>query len=425
LAEALALLRQQIGSKRATVAAAIPTCWCHCRMVAFPYRAPTRVAKTLRYALETRLPRPGEEYVIEPLAEWQPAGVGGTRTLVAACQNTSVQRVVSILQQAGLDPCIIQPSILAVARFLRTQQHPSATTRLVLRVTRQAAEVALDEHSGVIACRTIVAPGLPNGDTGKVAEKLAAQVIFAVKSWELERPLQGWEQTVVLCSPEMRDAFIRALRFRLNFSGEVLAGADGDERWAAAWGVATEAVLRRHRAPNLRQGTCAYLPYARRRERMGAAAVVLLAAIGVTAVIGAARAIGAEKQALHRLMEQQRKTFSQVVSSSRVPPSVDAMEAALLKARKEYRAAGEAISALGVWHEVVSLVPANSEISFDEIDISPRRVRLRGRAPRADMVWSFHERLRSSVLFSPNSPVVTRGGERSAVAFEMELRYRQ
>ena len=178
-AEAISTLMRQIGAEDAAVAVAVPSSWCFYREVAFPYRAARRVESTLTYALEGRLPGKVEGYVIEPLTDIHPAGAAGAQLLVAACPSDRLKDLLAEFRSAGIDPCIVQPAVVSLARVL-----PGGEETLLVRLAGNELEVAFLRNGEVLACEVIQWAAAQSSEVPD-ARVLAGKVRSAVRAYEV------------------------------------------------------------------------------------------------------------------------------------------------------------------------------------------------------------------------------------------------
>jgi len=417
LAGPLAELASSLGPGRATAAVAVPSGWCSYRMVRFPFRSAARVEGALRYALDTRLPQDVETYVVEPLTGIMSAGKTGARVHVAACPADRLERLLGALRNAGLDPCVVQPAVAAAGRWVRAVLPPSTEPLLAIRCAAGECEVTVLRKGEVLACRVL---RVSNLDPAGVADRIR----FALRSLTLCEGVGGYGRVLMLGAQPA--GLADALEREIGRPVERSPGSAGP--FAVACGAAMEAALGRRATVNLRQGTYAYPPYARGRQRRMAAALALLAATG--GLLGARTAldIAAVRAEMVRLQARQAELFRQVVGSDTVRPNLEAMKARLeeMRGRAAESGAGRFTSCLRRWVDLMRMLPESSGVELDRIDINPRRIAVTARVPDAATAWQFHRRLQRSGPFLPEVPRLERTGDRPdrPYTLTMDLRYR-
>ena len=185
LSEPLGRLVRQVNPAKGRVAVAIPSSWCHFRAVAFPYRTPSRVEGTLQYALEGRLPGPVEAFVIEPVTGILPSGAAGSRLLLAAFPKDRMRSLLAALGASGVEPCVVQPSIVALAHYLHTTAALAPDrVALLLHLEGAACDVALVRDGEVVACEAVRLGSLDPRSPAD-AEAVAGRIRFVVRAFEV------------------------------------------------------------------------------------------------------------------------------------------------------------------------------------------------------------------------------------------------
>lgn len=424
LSASLSQLLSQVKAEKPTVAVAVPSAWCAFREAPFPYRSSSRVVGTLRYALEGRLPGPVEDYVIEPVSDIIPAGDKGARVLLAACPTACVEAVINACRRAGVEPCIIQPAAVSLARYLDIATPKEATRdALLIRIMHGVCELALLREGEPASCHVARLGDLDPGSPAHV-EPIAERIRFAWRACHVGERTPDQTRVLLLAPPETGEAFVAALHEKLGLPVEMLVREAAEGSWAGAWGVAVEAAQRKHAAPNLRRGPYAYLPYARRVERKAVAALLLAIAIvwvlGVHTWRGAWRA----RRELAQKKEEQRELFLRVTGLQSGPPVIRLMRSAL----KDEAAGAErtqATSCLSRWQALTALNPERFGIRIHQITIDQRMMTLSGKVSDSANVWTFRESVeRSSDQFLPESPEVTSDRGKGTHTFTMKLKYR-
>ena len=425
LADAVARLIEELDPGRFAPAVAIPSAWCSYRVVSFPYRSASRVEGTLRYSLEGRLVGPIEEYVIEPVSSISPVGAGGARVLVAACPVERLKAVLGAFASTGVEPCIVQPAVISLARYVGSMDSQNVTRNtLLIRFEGGVCEVVLLSGGGPVAC-DIVRLGHLNPANPQDADVIARKVRFAVGAWEIGA---GWPEyeRVMLIAPGMRDDSIaESLEQHLSAPVEKFSSTAQDGLWAAACGAAADAARRKHAAPNLRRAEFAYRPYAGRLERRFVASLALAVGIMCVLAVRAVLGIGGTGQQLRDIQHRQSKVFEALGESGY--PSIRKAKAALAALKEKVGLAGESrlVSGLARWKELMDLTPDKDKIRFRKIDISPRRLSVEAEVSDDDIATEFKERLGQSKMFEPEpftlDPNPHGGG--STYIMKMDVRY--
>jgi len=417
-AEAISTLMRQIGAEDAAVAVAIPSSWCFYRDVSFPYRAARRVESTLTYALEGRLPGKVEGYVIEPLTDIHDAGSAGAQLLVAACPSERLKDLLTEFRSAGVEPCIIQPAVVSVARVV-----PGGEETLLVRLAGNELEVAFLLDGEVIACE-VIQWAAPHSRDLPDARVLAGKVRSAVRAYEVSHGASSFQRIALLAPQSIRAALSAELQSMLGLPAVPAGDAADDAPCPAALGAAAEAEERKHLAVNLRAGEFAYPPYARRIERRVVAALAL--ATAVVALLGV--------HLLRRTLDLQRTIAADSareaalfteITGIRGVPNIKVSEATVAAARKESTRTDRLrmVSCLTRWADLMKLVPANISVTLDRLDIGQDRIAITGRGKDNDAIFAFRTSVVASNVFQLES-FATRNPASSEPTFTMELRYR-
>ncbi len=423
LAAPLAELLAQLRPGKASIAVAVPSAWCFYRVVSFPYRSASRLGGTLQYALDTRLPGAVETYVVEPLTGVMPAGAAGSRVNVAACPVERLKTLLAAFRKAHAEPAIVQPAVASVARRLRAVSPGSAGTALTLRLSPAQCEIALVRDGEVVACR-VLRLGCLDPAVADDSDAIAQRIRFTMRTFEACEGMGGYHRVFLLGL--ICPALAETLERELGRAVETPPAQEGP--FFAARGAAMEAAAGRRAAVNLRRGTYAYPRYARRTERRIAAALALLIGMGAMLGVKTGRDIAAARQDLESYRTKEATLFSQVVSAEGIPPTLEAMKATLVTAKREAKRTGPggATSCLRRWVDLMNLLPEDSGIEFDVIDINQRRIDVTAKVPKASSDSEFRSRLENSRLFSLEDRSLRRkpGSKDRAYTLEMELRYK-
>ena len=419
LSDALGGLMERIKTSKLTCGVAVPTSWCRFRVASFPYRSSSRIARTLDYALEDRLPRPTGEYAIAPMRPIVRAGDRGARVLAAACDADRVRAVLQAFGNVGLEPCILQPAAVALAGYLdATSARASENGTLVVRLGDTSGEIAVVRDGEVIACQAL---RIGSQDADEIAER----VRLALYAGQMADGETLPKSAVILAQENQRKALSQPLRHHLGV--DILDGpeADSDGASAAAWGVAAQAAASAETAPNLRAGAFAYPPSARRPKRLFAAVLALCAAAVGLGAVYTARLAAARMSSLGSLQRQEKQVFEEVTGLRGRTPTLAHLRSAVVQAKKEAeRPRRDQIrSCLRSWTELMGLVPKRSGITFKLIDIDQQRIVIEGWAPIRERALRFRQRLAASKVFLPDARFTTQSREGRSITFTMELRY--
>jgi len=418
LSPALSGLLARLGVRTRKVALAIPSHWCSYRKVAFPYRNAARVEGTLHYALENRLAAPVEACIIEPLAELLPSGEKGSRTLVSACPVKTVSAVIEACREAGLEPIVIQPAVLAASRYLRARVGTPHARALIVRVDGEFCDVAWMDGGSL---RAVQALGIPSSN----AEAVAASLCLAVRACEVSDGRESFDHAFLVSGDGNDTPLAEALQEALDVSVTVVEGEGTEPAFAAARGVAAAAQKDGHLAANLRRGPCAYKRYARRTDWKVAAALLIATGISLVFAAMALRGIRRVGDALARSKTTQAEMFAEVTGQAGTP-ALRPMHAALAELQREADRAGgaEVVSCLQQWYEIKKHVPPSSSIVLETIDIKQGGITLKARAADRSDRRRFEKRLDASGVFVSDGVTGTGNRPGGGVSFTIELRYR-
>jgi len=423
LADAMTELARKIGDPKAHIAVASPSATCLFRVASFPYRSDGRIMKTLRYAMENRVPGPVEEYILEPVSDTTVAGNLGARLTVAACPAQEVGRTLAAFRNAGVDPCIIQPAIVSLVRYVALGEASARQSKLlIVRVGAKACELAWVDHGELRACQTIRLSQGNNGES-QDAEVVGDKIAFAVRAYQVSDGSADFERVLIVGSSHAGGSLTEALKARLDTPVSEVSSPLVEGPFAAAWGVAAEAATRKHRAPTLRRGQHAYRPFALRLERRIAAALVLGIAILCMLGIRTLQEMPGARQDLARVKSEQGILFERMGVASGSPYEADAVLARTRKAAQDADR-NRMVSCIERWRALKELAPAMALMTFEEIDINQTRTMVSVMARDAPVAAQFRERIRTSETFVPDPYFKQKTVAGKGVSLEMELRYR-
>ena len=427
LTAAIRLLFKELSADRPTVAVAIPSAWCAYRVASFPYRAPTRVEGTLRYALEGRLPQPIESYVTEPLTDILPAGADGARLLVAACPSDRMRLLLDAFHAVGVEPCIVQPAAVSLARAA-LRRSADATGQgggtWLVRLAGSDCEAVLACDGAVRACHVLRVGGL-SLERAEDVKKIAQRLRFIVRANRLGEAASDYDRVALLARPEVNGSLAESLERHLGTPVSAPAAGGPDSKWAVVCDMAAQAAKRRHSAVNLRRGELSYRPFARRAERRIVAALAL--AVAIVCMIGGytARRIFQARRDLRDTLVRQRQALAEVSSEVAVPiDDLYDLTAVVANALKEAGAVERTVvvSCIPRWWDVMHL--ATRKVTFDLIDISEKRIKIEAVALDGGAAAAFQRALQSLPGFMPNATSKMVGLPNGRISLKMELRYR-
>jgi len=421
LTKSVRRLIRELQPGKSSVAVAVPSAWCSFRTVSFPYRSPSRVEKTLQYALADRLPNPMESYVIEPAAGMMPSGAQGARLSVAVCPAESVRNLLAALSNAGVEPCIVQPAVVSLARCVQLTLSPEANEAiLVVRAGLDECEIGWMRNGELLACRVLRLPNHGPVESDHV-EVVAEKIVSVIRMNEISDGSVEFKRILVLASGEKDDALAHALEQRLDRRAEILQRDLLDGTWAAAWGVAAEAATRKQTAPNLRRGAHSYRPYARRMEHRIVAALAL--AIGILCLLGVhtVRGLFDARGRLETIRNQQSLVFKAVGGVGK--PSLDQMQSIVAEAENAAEEArrNEIVSCLLPWRELMDLAPEPGRMRFELIDINQSRTSIKAVVHDRVVATDFERRLRRSDMFmsDPHSVLKKSGPQERRLTMDL------
>lgn len=423
LAEPIRLLLQELGAEKATVAVAVPSAWCAYRKASFPYRAAAKIESTLRYTLEGRLPQPIESYVAEPLTDILPTGREGAQILVATCLIDRIRSLIEALRAANLEPCIVQPAAVALARCPAasgTGQKNRGTG--LIRLDGNNCEAMLVCKGETLACYVLRLEDL-NLNHDEDVETLSQRIRFAARADQLGENIPGYDRIVLLAPSETTVALAKSLERHLEAPVEAHASDTPESKWAIACDMAAQAAKQKHTAVNLRRGELAYRPFTRRLERRLVAGLILAVAIAAMIGVYTLRSLsGARREIQHTLACQQALLSERFDTTA----TIHDLEAAVINARKEARAIKRTlmVSCVRRWWNLMTLIPQGSNVRLELVDINQTRIRIKAAARDGDRAAALQRRLQSTPAFMPNPTSKMAKLPNGGVSLEMELRYK-
>ncbi|MCD6415321.1 MAG: hypothetical protein J7M08_01320 [Planctomycetes bacterium] len=402
---------------------AIPSSWCAYRVVSFPYRAPARVEGTFRFALEGRLPAPIESYVAEPVTDIIAAGAQGSRLTACACPVERLELLLEAFRAAGVEPRIVQPSAVCLARYLATRgAGDGGRGGWLIRLDGADCEVVLATEGQVRACYVVSLVDLDLSDPASI-ESASERVGLVARAHQIGDGGAGPEEITLLAPAGLSAALAESLQRHLVAQVRQ-PGADAMEsKWLVAYQAAAQVARRKGSVVNLRRGELAYQSFPGKMQRRAALALALALAtvcmMGLYTVRGLAEAHRQIAQALVR----QRAVAQEVCGA---PSSVYALEAAVADARKEAQAVERAgvVSCIERWRDLMLRVPPALGVNFELLDIDQTRIRIKAVAPDSKRAEEFERRLRGSPVFVPSATSKMSRLSTGGISIETELRYR-
>ncbi len=411
LSEPLGRLMDDVGRGRHSAAVAVPSSWCFCRVVSFPFRSGSRVEKTLHYSLEGRVPGAIEDYVVEPLGGIAPTGSGGARMLVSACRKQDLRSVLDGLRAAGIDPCVVQPALVAGTRPL-WDESPDATW--LIRLDGDQCEAVLVREGRPLTCHVQWVGDVGRGGDG--LREVCERIRRGLRSAQLANGEGNSGQILLSAAGDSAQALAGPLEECMGMPVSVLT----DDRWMVPRRLAQVAAKERETAVNLRRGELAYKAFARQVERRAAVALALAVLMVCLLGVYTVREMLTARRALARTRRRQQEVMSGV------GPEVSSyarLEAAVTRARIEAAAAERAmtVSCLERWSDLVSALPQDADVSFELLDVNQQRIRLKATSPpQVDL----DRILRSAEGFRPSGEIDTTMLESGRARVDVTLQYR-
>ena len=374
LSEPLRRLLDEVGRGRHSVAVAVPSAWCLYRVVSFPFRSRSRVEKTLHYSLEGRLPGAIEEYVVEPLGPIVPWGAEGSRMLVSACPRERIRCLLDAFQAAGVDPCVVQPALVAATQPLWNAQPGQSW---LLRLDGDHCEAVLVRDGRPLTCQVQWLGGARAAGDG--VREICDRTRLALRSARLTYGGEQADRVVLIRSDSMAD-LAAPLQESLGMAVERAEKMPADGALPVPRRMAQVAAKEKETAVNLRRGELAHQAFARQVERLAAVALALLILIVCLVGVYTVRQMLDAGRRIEALEESRRAALS------RVGPEVTTyarLNAAVEQARRDALAAEETmtVSCLQRWHDLVSALE-QADVDFELLDINQQRVRLKAVAPQ-------------------------------------------
>jgi len=422
LADPLRRLRDELGVTSAPLAVAVPTSWCLYRTVRFPYRAVGRIRGTLRYALEGRVPGEIDDYVIEPLTPPVPTGKRGAWLLVGACRIARLRALLSAFDEAGMEPCVIQPAAFALARRLSSARSGAGAERIwVLRADESECDLLLLQGGCLAASHVVGVRGLAPGgrdESGEIAQRIAR----VIRAERLTGGAASSERLLVLPGRVALDGLVERLQRDAGLSPATTALPEPSDGWAVAAQMAREAAGRPHGTVSLRRGELEYAPFARRCERRAVAALALCLAVVCLLGAGTIRGIIGARTELKEMRRRQATILNETLGQA---GSLEDLEAAVAQARKRIALEEQSlgVSCLRRWRDLMRIVPPDAAVQFERLDINQQRVWLRAVARDGDRATSLRRTLQNAPGFMKNPACDMSPRPDGHYLLEMKLRY--
>jgi type II secretion system protein L len=411
-ADALREAVRGLGENAELIALATPADWCHYRTVRFPYKSAGRIESTLKYAVEGRVPGPIEEYTVEPLGAPR-EDADGASLYVAACRTARLTRLLERFRSAGIDPAAVMP----VPSALVSSADRLKGRSLIARKGPDGIDLALCDEGRLAAAGRIAVTETESG-LARAGDEVRRTVELWCAAGGLARP----ERICLIAAGEEASLLSAALR---EATGLPVERAEVDERVAAAWGAAKEAVEKKSAAVSLRRGGLAYQPYAQRLEKRVAAALVLSAVLLAVVGFGAIRKINEVADVLRQVSARQSDLYREVTGAPG-PVNTIAMRATLETERKAAAQRGGAgVSCLRRWIDLMNLLPKEGDFVFSNLNFSQSGVTFTATAGKGAAAWELNNRITASQVFERDEAF--RVDERMTdgrVKFTMELKYK-
>jgi len=418
------------------------------RNVTMPFKDPKKIRLTLPGEIEDTVPFPLEELVVDFTA----GGRDGQSDILAACVKKEViSNYLSILNQYGFDPAVIDIRCIPLLRWLL--RRGSSGTGLYLDIGARSSTLALYLEGHIALVRTFGSPLSssqelplnPDGDWDARAietslESLCTQVQNTVHAFEAQigRPFEP-EAVYFSGVGALYSGTGALLQHHLDIPSEAIDLSTDKRihmngRVAKTWNRplmdgALALALRetRHREPfNFRKGEFEvkkqYLGLIRELRKVAVLAAVILGLLIVDLGIGH-YALKRRYAALdQRVTEVFRQTFPDV---NRI---VDPLQQ--MKVRVNQLKGGESLPStfasdtrvIELLQDISRRVPESVDLDIGTMIIDPEKVRLTGTTDTFNMVDTIKNRLAPSAYFSEvviSSANLERSGER--VQFELKL----
>ncbi len=439
------------------------------RRLSFPFRDRKKIAPAVPFEVEAQVPYDLDDFFVD----WEIVGEQPTRTDVVAtlAPRTEVALLLDTLQEAGVDPRIVEAEGLALANLASLFDLSGA--RLLVDVGHRKTTLCLCIDGRAAAARTVPIAGRSItealakerglgeveaerikeevgifGGVGEpespgaiaVLDRLAREIVRTLGSLETALSEEGGgslEEIILVGGSAHLHRIDDYLSERIGLSvarlplppadvGTALVAGGDPQLFAPALALAVRGSMRARTRMNFRQDEFAHRVDFGKVGRelrwtgvLAALAVLLgLAAVGTGIGLQNRRAEAIEKQAL--------ALYQEAFPGRPVPTNlVGAMSAAVGSAQDRADTLGVYrgnLSALDVLTEISAHVPQDLEVSFEELGIDRQVVQIRGHSPSAAGV----ERLgRELATYPPFADLtlgeVQRDPRRGGFSFELRI----
>ncbi|GIX49506.1 MAG: hypothetical protein KatS3mg131_3717 [Candidatus Tectimicrobiota bacterium] len=438
--QALQELLAPLSLRGDTVVVTLPAARAVLRYLTFPFKDPRRIRQALRFTLDEHMPFEPEEVI----ADFQPlpsSSDDATSLLAVATPQTGIAEALSLLQEAGLEPVIVDLDVFALAHaaWCGSRALPHHTVVLDLQPTHTLMTFL---HQGTPVFARSLAYGLPSPE-------VPLESYVARLSKALQHSLYACEMTLTVpYTPDLLllagahrdrlDILATALQEALEVPAAVWQiSADAyrpsamspppaeQTRYAVAFGAALRALHRHPIGINLRRERFAlHREVAELRGRL----------VGLGLMLMAVAALGVGNLYLHNQYKAQRyaqlqreiaQVFHATLPDTRLVHPVVQMQEQLRRLSERLRAfgglTGTALSGLQILREISARTPPTITVNVDNLTITDETIDLSGTTNAYDDVVKLKEALEASPYFAAVKITSTKTDVSSKVAFKLTI----
>jgi general secretion pathway protein L len=380
------------------------------RRMKLPFAEKDKIKKTLPYEMESEIPFGVEEVVTRYIIIQRSSE--GAELLAMAFPKAHIRQYLDTLKSSGIDPIVIEPEAVALARAILRSHTPDNGALCVLDIGASKCNLLFFHDQKLQHVRSLpygekVDPKAPPSD-------LAQEISRTLLSLQLRLNLPAPGQ-VVICGGGATESNSRWLEETLRLPVHILNPVEDLQhqlsampREPALFSTAISLALFDSRAPvscNLREGEFAYEPRLSlfRGKAIAASGILILAA--ALAMADLQVHLSRKRHQLDSIKAEQRVLFRKVYPQPAHIVDPELQLRRLLEKKTSSRqvhllAMDPSTSALEALREISLRVQANLPLRIKVFDLNGELISIRGEAASYNVIEQAKERWQGSPLFS-------------------------
>ncbi|MGQ4807988.1 hypothetical protein NKDENANG_01354 [Candidatus Entotheonellaceae bacterium PAL068K] len=428
------------GLRADTVLTALPAHRAVLRNLTLPFKDPRRVYQILKGILEEHMPFEPEDVV----ADFQPLPsphTDGTSLLVAAVPQEVIAEHLSMLQEVGLNPSVIDLDVFALANAALLGSATLKSNAMLIDLNPHHTLVTILNHGIPVFARSLN-QRLPRADLSpeSLANRLGKHLQHTLYACEHALPW-SYQPDALLLSGEAGEDLGRlaaALESEIEIRTEVwrlTSGhckpesmpftTDDQTRFAVAFGAAVRGLHRQAVGVNLRREEFAlHTGLEDIRGRLIGLGILLVCVIGLG---GFDLYLGDYFKTQHhaQLQQDMARIFRATLPQIRMVQPMAQMREHMHQIEEQFRAfggvTGAQLSSLQILREISAQIPQSLTVEVDTLTITSSTTDLSGTTASYDDVVKLKEALEASSFFASVKITNTKTDVQDMVAFKLTI----